>query len=41
MKKELLNKIVSIAVLIFGIAVILAITACIIALAVKFIFWLF
>ena len=41
MKKEILNKVVSIAVLIFGVVVILSIAACVVALAIKFIFWLF
>jgi hypothetical protein len=40
MKKEILNKVVSIAVLIFGVVVILSIAACIVALAIKFIFWI-
>jgi len=40
MKKEILNKVVSIAVLIFGVVVILSIAACVVALAIKFIFWI-
>lgn len=41
MNKEVQNKIITISVLICGIIVILAFTACCVALAVKFIFWLF
>lgn len=40
MKREILNKVVSIAVLIFGVVVILSIAACVVALAIKFIFWI-
>jgi len=41
MKKEILDKFVTIAVLIFGVIIILSIAACVVALAIRFIFWLF